>query len=331
MTITPDGHTPETQDRERITATAARLHAHKEPLRIESTSIDCPGRDEVLVEMAFGGLNPVDRYGILGLSAADGPLPRTMGTEGSGTVDGNPVIVHGAGVGTRRDGVWATAAVVPSGAVTRVPDGVTLEQAATLGVAGATAWRVVKEVGRPSSEDRVLVLGASGGVGSMIVSLLRSAGAPVWGQTESESNREWITALGAGNVVVCDADGLEDAVDQLSPTLVFDPLGGGFTGASISAMAENGRIVIFGTSAGTTGEVPLQLIYRKNLTIHGYAGLIASPESIAEAKRNVLVAVATGEMQVPIGATFPLAEANDALEALTGRSVRGKILLDLHP
>ena len=68
-----------------------------------------PETDEVLVEMVMGAVNPVDRYGAMGLTAPDGPVPRTLGTEGSGTVTEIPVLVHGAGVGTKRDGLWATA------------------------------------------------------------------------------------------------------------------------------------------------------------------------------------------------------------------------------
>jgi NADPH:quinone reductase len=311
-------------------ATAARLYAHGEPLRIEDVEIGPPGADEVHVDMAFGGLNPVDRYGILGLSAPDGPLPRTMGTEGSGMLDGSPVVIHGAGVGTKRDGVWATSAVVPASAVTRVPDGVTLAEAATVGIAGATAWRVVKRLANVTAVDRVLVLGASGGVGSTIVSLLRSAGATVWGQTGSDSKRAWIEQRGANHVVVCDADGLAESTRDLSPTVVLDALGGGFTGASITVMAENGRMVIFGTSAGTTGEVPLQSIYRKNLTILGYGGLIAPAQVLAEAKQQALQAVASGEMDMAIGATFPLAQTNEAVDSLMNRAVQGKIVLELH-
>ena len=79
------------------------------------------------------------------------------------------MLVHGEGLGTARDGVWAQAAVVPSEAVTDIPEGVDLGEAAAIGVVGVTAWNVVHKVGQVGSDDRVLVLGASGGVGSAIV------------------------------------------------------------------------------------------------------------------------------------------------------------------
>jgi len=308
---------------------AARLTEHGAPLCVESIEIGEPDGDEVLVDMWWGSVNPVDRYAAMGLTAQDGPVPRTLGTEGAGIAGGTKVLVHGAGVGTRRDGIWASAAVVPSRALTEVPDGVELSQAATIGVAGATAWRVVTELARVTAEDRILVLGASGGVGSMIVSLSSSIGATLWAQTAHDENREWMAELGADQVVVADADDLETECGDLSPTVVFDPLGDGYTGRAVSLCASRARIVLFGTSAGSSGELPLQALYRKGLTIYGYAGLIASEESLANAKRQALQAVAAGDMRVSIGATFPLSQVNDAFEQLAGRSVKGKVLLDL--
>jgi NADPH:quinone reductase len=309
-------------------AMAARLVKHGAPLVVEQVELPEPGAGEVLVEMAWGSVNPVDRYGALGLVAADAPVPRTMGTEGAGTSDGRNVLVHGAGIGTKRDGLWATAAVVPVTAITEIPAGVDLEPAATIGIAGATAWRVV-ETAKLTTDDRVLVLGATGGVGSMIVSLARAAGATVWGQTGSDSNRDWLTGLGADGVVVSDADGLADASAEMNPTVVFDSLGDGFTAGAINAIAEHGRIVLFGTSAAPTGTVPLQLLFRKSITVFGYGGLIASHESLAEAKAEALRALGDGTLRVAIGATFPLAQVNDAFDRISNRTVNGKMLLDL--
>src|SRR4051794_15161097 len=103
---------------------AARLHRHGKPLRVEDVDLPDPGEGEVRVELRFAGVNPVDRYAAEGRVAADAPLPRTLGGEGSGLLDGTPVLVTGGGVGTIRDGVWAGAAVVPETAVVPLPDGV---------------------------------------------------------------------------------------------------------------------------------------------------------------------------------------------------------------
>ncbi|MGH9208787.1 MAG: zinc-binding dehydrogenase, partial [Acidimicrobiales bacterium] len=124
-----------------------------------------------------------------------------------------------------------------------------------MGVAGVTAWRVVTELAQVNDSDRVLVLGASGGVGSIIVSVARRLGATVWGQTGDAAKQTWVRERGAENVVVIGAGGLREAVRELKPTVVFDPLGNGFTGAATDALEESGRLVIFGTSGEATGHI----------------------------------------------------------------------------
>ena len=310
-------------------ATAARLVEHGAPLRIETVELAEPGPGEVVVDMAFAGVNPVDRYGAQGLVATDGPVPRTLGTEGAGMVGERRVVVRGHGLGTTRDGLWASAAVVPEAALVDVPEGVGLEAAAAMGVAGVTAWRTVTELARATGDDRVLVLGASGGVGSIAVSVAKALGATVWGQTGDEAKAAWVAAQGADRVVACDAGELAASVAELQPTVVIDPLGGGFTGAAIEAMSPRGRLVLLGTSAGLTGEVPLRQLYRKGLTVLGYGGLIEPEERLAAGLRDALEALAGGRLRVVVDTVLPLADVNTAFERIEERSLRGKIVLDL--
>lgn len=309
---------------------AARLVAHGEPLVVEEVELPEPGPGEVLVDMEYAGVNPVDRYVALGRVAPDGPMPRTLGVEGVGTLDGRRVVLHGHGLANRRDGLWAGVAVVPAGAAVVVPEGVDPLAAAAMGVAGVTAWRTVTDLGRVVAADRVLVLGASGGVGSMIVSLVRSAGATVWGQTGSEDKAAGIRAQGADHVVVADAGGLAHAVADLAPTVVFDALGDGFTGAAIEVLEPHGRLVTFGTSAGTEGTIPLQAIYRKGLTILGYGGLVEPAEAQARGIAAALDALRGGRLQATVDEVLALDAVNEAFERLAERRVQGKLVLDLH-
>src|SRR3954453_6070747 len=161
---------------------AARLHSRDTPLVVEEVVLPSPGDGEVRVELAFAGVNPVDSYIARGRVASDGPMPRTVGGEARGLVDGRPVLVTGAGLGSTRDGVWAGAANVPETAVVPLPEGVGLREAAAMGVAGLPSWHTLQLAGVRSA-DRVLVLGASGGVGLTTVSLAAALGATVWGQT----------------------------------------------------------------------------------------------------------------------------------------------------
>jgi NADPH:quinone reductase len=309
--------------------TAARLVGHGQPLRVEEVALAEPGPDEVVVTLAYAGVNPVDRYGALGGVATDGPVPRTLGTEGTGRVQGRAVLIRGHGLGTSRDGLWAGAAVVPEAALTDVPDGVDLSEAAAMGVAGLTAWRVVTEIGQVAALDRVLVLGSNGGVGSIAVSVAHRLGATVWGQTMDANNTEWLAQRGADHVVVGGAEELTGATVDFAPTVVIDPLGGAFTGASIEVLAPHGRLVVFGTSAGPTGELPLRSLYRKGLTVLGYGGLIEPDEVLAKALKEALQALADDRLEVPVEGVLPLAEVNDALSRLASRGARGKLVLDV--
>jgi NADPH2:quinone reductase len=307
---------------------AARLHDHHSPLRVEEVELPAPAPGEVRVELAFAGVNPIDSYVARGLVAADGPLPRTVGGEASGLVDGRPVLVTGAGLGSTRDGVWAGAANVPETAVVPLPDGVGLQTAGAMGVAGLTAWHTLNlaEVG---PGDRVLVLGAGGGVGLTAVSLAVAMGATVWGQTGSTGKAEAIRRQGAHDVLVTDASGLAGALADRAPTVVLDGLGGGFTAAAVPALAPRGRLVLFGTSTGSTSTMELQPLYRKGLRLLGYGGLILTDAERREGLAEALTAVADGRMRIPIDRVLPLEEVAEAFRLIGDRAVTGKIVLEL--
>jgi NADPH:quinone reductase len=309
-------------------ARAARLHHHGDPLRIEDVALPDPGEGEVRVTLAFAGVNPVDSYLAAGRVAPDAPLPRTLGGEASGHLDGRPVLVTGSGLGTRRDGVWASAANVPEGAVVPLPDGLDLRAAAALGVAGLTASDVVR-LAAVGPADRVLVLGASGGVGLPTVSLVAATGATVWGQTGSADKAEAIRRQGADDVVVTGAEGLSEAVAPLRPSVVIDPLGGAFTPVALTALSPRGRLVLFGTSAGAASTLNLQTLYRNGLTVLGYGGLILSDEERTRGLQEAVRALQEGRLRIAVDRVLPLDRVDDAFGLLSDRGVTGKIVLDL--
>jgi NADPH2:quinone reductase len=152
----------------------------------------------------------------------------------------------------------------------------------------------------------------------------------VWGQTGSAEKADWVSRRGADRVVVAtDAAALVDVAAELRPTVVFDPLGGSFTGAAIELLRTRGRLVIFGTSSDARGEVPLQALYRKAISVYGYAGLIEDADTLARGVEVALAAERDGLMQIEIDRVLPLDAVNDAFALLASRAVRGKILIDL--
>jgi NADPH2:quinone reductase len=308
---------------------AARLHRHGEPLVVEDLVLPEPSPGEVRVELEFAGVNPIDMYIAAGAVAGEAPLPRTLGGEAVGTLDGRQVLVAGELLGAARDGLWAEAAIVPEPAVTPLPDGVDAQAAAAMGVAGLTAINVVRDVARLSAEDRAIVLGASGGVGSMIVSLAAAVGATVWGQTGSQNKERAIAEQGADKIVVGGPEALPGAIAELQPTVVFDALGGDFTSAAIKAIGPRGRIVSYGASAGGEIKFDVRGLYRKMVSLLGYGGATLSRDERRRGLQAALEALRGGAIKVRIDGVLPLDQVDEAFARLKERRVQGNLLLDV--
>jgi NADPH:quinone reductase-like Zn-dependent oxidoreductase len=128
---------------------------------------------------------------------------------------------------------------------------------------------------------------------------------------------------------VSSPNGLADELASLTPTVVFDPLGDGFVRPILEAAAPHARIVSFGTSAGAEVEFNLQTLYRKGISILGYAGMLVSAEDRRRGLAAALEALARGELRVAIDEELPLDEVNEAFRRLVERRVQGNLLLAL--
>jgi NADPH2:quinone reductase len=296
---------------------------------VEDVALAEPGPGEVLVTLRRAGVNPIDRYVAAGTVATDGPLPRTIGLEAVGEVDGSPVLVHGHGLGMTRDGVYAGHVVAPRDALVPVPVGISLEQAASASIAGLTAYSVVVGLADVTPDDRVLVLGASGGVGLPVVSLAAGLGARVWGQTGNPAKADAIRELGAVDAVIADADGLGEAAAEVRPTVVIDALGGSFTPAALTLLGQHGRYVVYGVSAGAEVTIDLRSVYRRNIRLLGYSGFGLTAEETRRRLDLVLAALVDGTLRIPVDRTLPLDAVGTAFDALADRAVTGKIVLAL--
>ena len=286
-----------------------------------------PADGDEVVDVIYAGVNPLDIWVSRGNFAGVTPLPHVPGVEGvARRADGTHVIVNGVGVAT--PGTYAERVAVPSGSLVTVPSGVDLQQAAAISVAGVTAWMCVHGLAAVRTDDVVLVLGASGGVGGLAVQIARNAGATVIGQTSSPAKIDAITSLGATAVVAREPADLHAALGGQAPTVVIDGLGGGFTGACVDAAAPAGRIVNFGTSADTAVSFDMRTFYRKSLRLLGYGGLILTPTDRANAYDSLFTEIAAGRLRVVIDEVLPLRDAGEAHRRILQREVEGKLLLD---
>ena len=210
------------------------------------------------------------------------------------------------------------------GALFALPEGVDPAQAAAMPVAGRTAWWLVNNVAPVKAGDRVIVLGASGGVGSLVVQLAKARGAVVWGQTSSQEKVESITVAGADRVVVANADDLATQLVELAPTIAFDALGGSFTRALVEALELGGRIGLYGTSSNPEATLDLLTLYRKEVSL--LPGSVP-PDRTRAAIEAALAELAAGRLRVRVDEVFPLNRAAEAHRRILDKTVRGKLLL----
>lgn len=305
---------------------AARVHAFDEPLRIDEIERPEPEPDATLVRLDYAGVNPLD-VRVSNGGAGRIRLPFTPGLEGVGTSDDGRVLVYGGGIGTRVAGTYAEYVSASRENVVPLAAGVDPVQAAGIGLAGVTAWGLVHLSAQVTPDDRVLVLGASGGVGTLVVQLAAATGARVWSVVSTEDDAATQRDLGAEEAVVGGAGELRDALRPLRPTVVIDPLGGDYTTEALRALEPGGRIVVFGVSAGDRAELDLALLYRKAATVQGHAALSTSAADVRRALDACLISLAEGRLRVHVDEILPLEQVNEAHRRLVERKVTGKLVL----
>ena len=211
---------------------AIRFHDHGAPEALqldEDIVTPQPGPDEVLVEVEAAGVNPVDtcfreeEYPVPNLPFVPGSdLAGVVATVGE-NVDrfGEGDAVFGTGLGNGRPGTYAEAALAPATHLAPLPDGVSYEQGAALALVGVTAWQAFVHHAGVEPAERVLIHGASGGVGHVAVQLAETMGADVVA-TAREAYHNDLDALGATVTLDYDADLVAELAAVGAPNVVLD-------------------------------------------------------------------------------------------------------------
>jgi NADPH:quinone reductase-like Zn-dependent oxidoreductase len=281
-----------------------------------------PGPHDVVIEVAAYAVN----RGELSLLAnrADGWTPGqdVAGVVAIAAADGTGPPVRTRVVGIADAGGWSERVAVPSHRVAPLPDEVSFEQAAALPVAGLTALRALR-VGGPLLGSRVLVTGASGGVGSFAVQLAVTAGARVTGLVSSEERVEAVRRLGAQTVTTR----VDDSVGPFDVAL--DGVGGEVLVDVVHRLAPGGTAVAYGVAGG--GE-------KSSLAFFDFAGaplaklvgffIYGTGEETFGADLAVLAQlVAEGRLDPQLGLVRDWEETTAAVDALRQRQVTGKVVL----
>jgi NADPH:quinone reductase-like Zn-dependent oxidoreductase len=248
-------------------------------------------------------------------------FPSGEGSDLAGVVEELGRGVDSVGVGDEVIG-WtdgrashAELVVVPAEHLVARPPGVSWEAAGALFVAGATAYAAVRAVAVLPG-DTVVVSGAAGGVGSLVVQLARGKGATVIGLA-GDANHQWLRAHGVIPVTYS-GDGLADRIREAAPgaeiDAFIDTFGGGYVKLAVEELGVSPDRIDTVIDWGAAEEYGAK--------IDG-SGAGSSPEVLAE----LAGMIDRGELEVPIAATFPLQGVRDAYRELELRHTRGKIVL----
>jgi NADPH2:quinone reductase len=288
-----------------------------------------PSDGMVVVDVNRSGINWADTHAIRNDYLAEQELPLIPGAEIAGTTaDGKRVAA------LMSNGGYAQKAAVPQAFLVPLPDEVSDEQAAGLLLQGLTAHALLHYCAHVEKGDMVVVEAAGGGTGSLAVQLAKRAGAKVIGLASTEEKRALAERLGADATADSRADDLKAAILEANGgekvDVVLHMSGTGFE-AELSSLNVLGRIVCFGNAARHPNEVATNYLLQTSKSVLGFwlVPLIARRQDlIASMLEDLLGAVAAGELQVTIGATYPLSEAARAHEAMQERGTTGKLLLD---
>ena len=261
------------------------------------------GEVKRLADMSDGELTGWDVAGVVKQAAADGSGPR----------QGARVI------GLMARGAWAQLANVPTDWIAELPDSVSFEQGATLPVAGITALETLDIGGNPLGR-RVLITGASGGVGTFAIQLAKQAGAHV---TALARRQEGLRELGADAVV----DTLPDGAEY---DTILDAVGGPVLGAAIGAVAPGGTIVSFASTVPEPVSYPTRALFGRapGAKLVGFLVFRSVRDGAATLERLAKL-VAAGRLAPQIDRVASWREAQTVIQDLLDGRVAGKAVLTI--
>jgi len=308
-----------------------------EVLRLAERDPGAPGAGQVRVRVAAAGVNFIDVYFRTGLYPR--PLPFVAGLEGAGRVEAIGPGVAGIAVGDRVawasvPGSYADAVIAPAASVVAVPDAVPDDTAAAAMLQGMTAHYLVHAIRAPEPGGAALVHAAAGGTGLLLVQMLKAVGMRVVGSCGSAEKVALVRGAGADLVVRSDDPDfvatVRDAADGRGVDVVYDGIGRATFDNSLACLRPRGLLALFGQASGPVPPFDLQRLNAGGslvVTRPSLAHFVATREELRMRADAVLHAVATGQLQVRIGARFPLADAAGAHRALESRATTGKVLL----
>ena len=308
-------------------------------LTVEEAPDPRPGPGEVLTGVRAAGVSFVDGLVVGGLYQMKPPLPFTPGLVTAGEVldagDDVPGLSRGGRVVSCSFGLggYASHRVLAADAVVPLPDAVSWAVAATAVESyGTVLFGLTRRVSvRPG--EWVLVLGAGGGIGLAAVDVARSLGARVIAAAASPAKRAAAITAGAQVTVDYQTEDLRARVREITgagASLVIDPVGDPFAEPALRSLREDGRYLVIGFAGGSIPRLPVNRVLIGNRALIGVdwgAWSRQDPAGNRALVADLLGRVATGTLHPVVPTTYPLDRAAEALNALAGRQVTGKLAL----
>lgn len=233
-----------------------------------------------------------------------------------------------AGAGTR--GTYAEVVRAGVDRLVPVPPGLGLHEAAALAHDGVTATGVMEGLA-VGPGDRVLVLGAAGGMGTLLVQLAREAGAHVVGAARGPQKLDLVRRLGADAVVDYSLDGwleqVREAFGGRPVDVLLDGVGGELGGDAFALVGHGGRVSTHGAASGGFAELDAAAVEERGILVRTIADVQFEAADMVRLATSALTAAARGRLHPVIGREFPLSAAAEAHRAIEARTVPGKALL----
>lgn len=305
---------------------------------------DCPdpqpAQGEVVVRVRATGLNYLDVFARRGMPGVSIPLPFISGGDIAGEIetvgDGvtgwragervvvNPKTKRGL-IGEEVNGGLAERVAVPAENLVRLPASVSFENGAAIPINFGTALRMLTTIGGLKAGESILVLGASGGVGTACVQIAKMVGARIIAAAGSAEKAAKLRELGADEVIDYSRDDFSRAAWDLSGrkgvNVAVNFTGGDTFNPSLRALTRRGRLLVCGATAGFSPQIDLRYLWRRELQVLGSTGY--TQQDIAAAVEMV----AGGKLKPVIGRVFPLQQAAEAVKLLEDRAFFGKIVV----
>ena len=314
-----------------------------------------PKAGEVRIKVAFAGINFADLLMRLGFYQPRPPFPFTPGYEVSGVVDALGKGVAGLEVGQKvvaamRNGGQASFVLSPVDRVIPLPDGISLQAAASTPVTYMTAHHMLHHLGHLRPEDKVLVHGGAGGVGTAALQLCKWAGVKQVWATSSKGKHHVIEHHGARPIDRHNEDFEATIKEETGGTGVdhiLDPIGGDHLRRSLSCLAEGGRLYTYGMSAAAPSGKrsllkalfalrrmpkfdPLRLMTRNRAVFGVHMGTWSNEAVMHSQLARIVEGIQTGHLAPIVDSVFDATNVQEAHQYIHDAKNIGKVLLRFH-